>query len=580
MHGIEGGNDRRWATRWVGWFVAVMGSLSLTSASEPSLAKPSDNRGQIAPLQPFVPQPTSTMPACSYECEGKAIPETELSAAAAACKSKLAASDCALSGPIALNGIELPALEISLTNVDISGGFDLSGSSIRRLEIAGGAIGCAAPKGHACQFDLSRLHADSVVIRSKADVSYVDSRHGCAPGSGLERLRVAPRLDLSSAELRGDLELRGVDARNGVEARGLRVTGGVTLSSCEFSCYESQGEGACLDFQGAKARVFESNASRYRSSTSFFDASAESIFDFSCSTFDWTLEAGQLKAEKSVSFRSATFLGAEASMASRDGAVAECDDSGKGASIELYSMETAELDLEGIQAKSRIVNLGGDRATLLETGDSMVCGLLMSSASIGAWRVDEPNADERSIPALAATSMDLRAADVSKLLSRSIDPVNVILRTFERADGSAQILTKFEKQLRDSGQIESANRVYVATHRRTWGASPSVSGSIFLLTGDGRYPLPFYGVAFVAVWLLARWVFRRRPARWYDVHPNIEYSAWWFALDVITPSLLDLGYRGIEVFDDERTARWHSVLHVTGLLVLATLTVAIGVRIP
>lgn len=550
------------------------------SAPEPKHAKSSDSKVQKAPLEPFVPSPASARGACSFKCEGKAIPGTELESVAAACQKKLAAEDCALSGPVALNGLELPTLEISLTNVDIGGGLDLSGSSIRRLEIAGGTIGCAVLAEDECQLDLSRLKADSIVIRSGSKLSYVRWWDGCARDPEIELLRIVPRLDLSSAELKGDLELRGVDVRNGIDASDLRVAGVVTLSSSELGCYESQGEGACISFHGAKARAFESNASHYRSSASFFDGTADSTFDFSCSKFDWTLEAGLLKAEKAVSFRSATFPGAEALMASRDGALTECGDSGKGASIELYSMVTPELDLRGIQATSRIVNLGGDRVTLLETGDARACGLLMSSASITAWRVDEPNADNHGIPALAATSMDLRAAEISKLLSRGVDPVNVILRTFERADGATQLLTKFERQLRDSGQIEPANQVYVATRRKTWADSPSVSEGLFLLTGDGRYPLPVYGAAFMIVWVLARWVFRRRPPRWYVVHPNLEYSAWWFALDVITPSLLDLGYRGIEVFDDKRAARWHSVLHVTGLLVLATLTVAIGVRIP
>jgi hypothetical protein len=64
------------------------------------------------------------------------------------------------------------------------------------------------------------------------------------------------------------------------------------------------------------------------------------------------------------------------------------------------------------------------------------------------------------------------------------------------------------------------------------------------------------------------------------VYPNLAYSPVWFALDVVTPSLLDLGYRGSDVFDDPWSARWHTALHVSGVVVLAVLTVAIGGRIP
>jgi hypothetical protein len=550
MHDSRGGTIGRWREA-----VVACATLLVSGTAGAEL--------RSAPIDEFEASAPSSLPACPFVCNGTATQATTLADAARECKGQLSAKGCSLMGPLDLDGLDNPKVQIQLTNVELVGRLSLSEASILGLTIEGGTLGCPArlpPPAQKCELDLAGLRARSVIITPAQD----------RPNE--HRIVITPRILLSDAVLSGRLELRRVDARNGIDANHLRTEGTVELSFSQFGCNDATSAEHCVNFSGTEASSFGIRATDFRSATTFNNATAKTIVDFSDSTFAWSLEAGNLKADKSVSLAGARFTGHEGAMANRGDATPPCADGGKGTSIELYSMATKELDLRRIVAPTRILNLAASKLELLGTGEAIACGLLMASARIESWHVDEPGTTGFSIGAV-----DARAATVRNFLSRSDDPPDAIFERLSSVQGGDMLIDRFEARLREDGQTEHANRIYVAI-RRTEGLSPE--NALFYLTGDGRYPLWGYGLAFLAVWAVAVVVFWKRPPLWTIEHPTLTYSPFWFALDVVTPSLLDLGYRDVRVFDNRRSARWHGFLHVAGVVVLGVLTVAIGSRIP
>ncbi len=77
-----------------------------------------------------------------------------------------------------------------------------------------------------------------------------------------------------------------------------------------------------------------------------------------------------------------------------------------------------------------------------------------------------------------------------------------------QVEGARELFAQLAAELPGAGQFEGANRAYVIAQ---WAGTNLLDPSdyLFLMTGDGRYPLWIYGLAFVALYCFAYATFAR-----------------------------------------------------------------------
>jgi hypothetical protein len=397
----------------------------------------------------------------------------------------------------------------------------------------------------------------------------------------IERATFSRHADFTGARVSGDLELVNSTFCDGVDANQLTAAAAIKLSGSRFqkagSSYRAN-DPVDFSFAHLTSEELEVQHVSLAGSASFNRARVTKNADFRDSEIAGYFTAGEMTVGGVLALGDSVASHPEASVnPGFDADYDRCRDGGKGTSIELYRTTTGVLDLRALRAAERIVNLNESGIGRLDLGQANLCGLLLAGTKVEVLNIDEPIGDTNPT---GMTDTDARGFAFERAVSRSPDPVESMRNTFGELRGSREVFAQLSAQLHARGQFERANRAYLIAQQAE--ARPfDPSWYVFLATGDGRYPLWTYGLVFLSLYALACATFWRCPDAWDTHRVGISYNQFIFALDVVTPSLLDLGYRGPDVFgSDLRRARLHAIFHVSGVVVLSLALVAIGVRLP
>jgi hypothetical protein len=471
------------------------------------------------------------------------------------------------------DALDRPELRLELEHVVLRQGLTLPAARLRTLRLVDTVI-----EG---EVDLSdAVFSEELVIEHTRACGAISLEGASVQSLGIRESQLLASVQLGEVSTQRNLELTDSFVCGSVDASGLQAGGNLLLANSQFhlpGTTRKKVYPADFEFCRLSAATLEVTQVTFVGSTSFDQARVTGDVDFRHSSFHGFVTAGAITTQGALSFEDVAAPGSEGALNPWWTGSGPCIDRMKGTSFEMYRTKAALIDLRGMRTEGRLVNLNESATDRLDLGTSTLCGLLLSGTKAGVVNIDEPGRSEEKT---GIADTDARGFAFEHLVSRSEDPVSATQGTFGRIAGARQLFMQLSAQLHESGQFEQANSAYLIA-QETESRPYDPSWYIFWLSGDGRYPLWGYGLAFIVLYLAARFTFHKRPNAWEKQREGVAYSAAWFALDVVTPDVLDLGYRGVEVFgNDKRRAFLHSVFHVLGLIILSMTLIAIGVRLP